>query len=249
MSAAEVRQARVDLAACYRLLAHFRMTDLIYTHVTARVPGDGHRVLINPYGQLFHEITASSLIEVDMERPLSEQSPQVNVAGFFIHGAVHEARPDVGCAIHIHTAATIAVSAYEDGLLPISQHALKFHNRIGYHDYNGVATDAKEQELLARDLGPHDAMLLRNHGALVVGATVAEAFINTHYLERACQAQVDACAMGGRLRKVTPEVADETGNWLATNAERRRKLSGGLYKLEWDALLRMLDAGDGSFRD
>lgn len=246
---AEERQTRLDLAACYRLLAHFRMTDLIYTHVSARIPGQDHRVLINPYGTLFHKITASSLVCVDLNQPLAEQSPLVNVAGFVIHGAVHEARANAGCVIHVHTTATIAVSAQEGGLLPISQHALKFYNRLGYHDYFGVAVDDVEKARLAADLGQFDAMLLRNHGALAVGATIPEAFITQHYLERACQAQIAAQSGGAKLRHVDAVVAEETGEWLEKNAERRRKLSGALYKLEWDALLQMLDEMDPSYRD
>jgi ribulose-5-phosphate 4-epimerase/fuculose-1-phosphate aldolase len=242
-------QARLDLAACYRLIAHFRMTDLIYTHVSAAIPGEGHALLINPFGLMFHEITASSLVRVDLRgNPVRQSDPEINIAGFFIHSAVHEARPDIGCVIHTHTTAGIGVSAQAGGLLPISQHALRFHNRLAYHDYLGVANDDAERKRLAADLGDKDTMILRNHGILACGATIAEAFIGMNYLERACQAQIAAQSGGQPLLLVAAEVAEQTASQFE-QVKARRKTEGGLaFTREWAALVRLLDATDNSYR-
>src|SRR5579864_7453907 len=160
-------QIRCDLAALYRLVAHHRWTDLVYTHLSARLPGPEHHFLINPYGVLFHEIRASELVKVDLEGNIVEHdgntSRSVNAAGFTIHSAIHAARPDLMCVVHTHTAAGIAVSAQKHGLLPISQQALRFYGNLGYHDYEGIAFDLTERDRLARDLGPHKSMILRNH--------------------------------------------------------------------------------------
>lgn len=247
MCAAE-SQARLDLAACYRLLAHYRMTDLIYTHVSARVPGEDEIILINPFGLMFHEITPDSLVRVDLRgNPLGTGDPEINRAGFFIHSAVHEARPDLGCVIHTHTTAGVAVSAQDCGLLPISQHAVRFHGRLAYHDYLGVADDDAERRRLATDLGSHDSMILRNHGLLACGATVAEAFICMHYLERACQAQVAAQA-GGRLRTLSHAVAEQTAQQFELARDRRKAVAGRAFTREWAALLRLLDHVDAGWR-
>lgn len=207
-------EARCDLAALYRLLAHFGMTDIIYTHLTARVPGTHEHFLINHYGVLFHEMRASDLVKVDCDGRIVEEraraSLRVNAAGFTIHSAIHMARPDLACVIHTHTADGIAVSAQEQGLLPISQHALKFHGRIAYHGYEGIAHNLEERDRLARDLGPHEAMILRNHGLLVGGRTIPQAFHNIYYLERACQSQIRAMAGGVPLHVPPPEVRDHT---------------------------------------
>ena len=204
---------RCDLAALYRLIAHHRWTDLIYTHISARLPGPEHHFLINRYGVLFHEMRASDLVKIDTDGTVLEadaETGRVNAAGFTIHSAVHMAREDVACVVHTHTAAGIAVSAQRDGLLPISQHALRFQGRLAYHGYEGIALDLDERERLVRDLGPHPAMILRNHGLLVAGRTIPEAFSLIYYLERACQAQVAAQSGGAALVFPPEEVRERT---------------------------------------
>jgi ribulose-5-phosphate 4-epimerase/fuculose-1-phosphate aldolase len=234
-------RTRVDLAACYRLLAYHRWTDQIYTHVSARVPGS-HDFLINAFGTLFDEVTASSLVRIDIEGNVLEDPTglSVNRAGFVIHGAVHAARPEVACVIHTHTAAGIAVAAQEDGLLPISQHAMRYHGRMAYHDYEGVALDAAEQERLVADLGPRWVMILRNHGLLACGRTVREAFEHIYYLERACQAQVAALAGGLKLRIPPPEVIEKTAR-IFERPDRPPETR------DWPALLRLVRRLDPSF--
>ncbi|WP_038207190.1 class II aldolase/adducin family protein [Xenophilus azovorans] len=243
-------QARQDLAACYRLIAHYRMTDIIYTHVSARIPGEHEAILINPYGMMFHEIRASDLVRVDLfGNPVQESDAPINRAGFFIHSAVHEARPDLACVIHTHTTAGIAVAAQQAGLLMISQHAARFHRRVSYHDYLGIADDDAERKRLARDLGDNVVMLLRNHGILACGRSIPEAFIDMHYLERACQAQVAAMAGGAPLHILSDEVAAQTARGFDRARERRKTADGRTYTLEWAALTRMLDQADTSWRD
>jgi len=241
---AEEWDARVNLAAAYRLAAHFRMTDMIYTHISARVPGPEHHFLINAFGQLWDEIGASTLVKVTLAGDIVEDPTGYgfNRAGYVIHGAVHGARPDVACVMHTHTQAGIAVSAQEQGLLPISQHAMRFTNSIAYHDYEGLALDLDEQARLVRDLGNHKAMILRNHGLLVCGASIPEAFDLMYYLERACQTQVSAMAGGAKLRIPAPEVAQKT-------AAQFRALPYKPKRPEWKALLRMLDKMDPSYKD
>jgi ribulose-5-phosphate 4-epimerase/fuculose-1-phosphate aldolase len=234
---------RVDLAACYRLAAHFAMTDLIYTHISARVPGPEHHFLINAFGLMWDEITASALVKVTLDGDVVEDlsGGGINRAGYVIHSAVHRARPDVACVMHTHTQAGVAVSAQDEGLLPISQHAMRFWNAIGYHDYEGLALETDEQARLVRDLGRHKAMILRNHGLLVCGESIAQAFDLMYYLERACRIQVTAMAGGARLRRPSAEVAEKTA----------RQFSGLPYKAkktEWKALLRMLDKTDPSYK-
>ena len=233
--------ARCDLAALYRLLAHFGMTDIIYTHLTARVPGTHEHFLINHYGVLFHEMRASDLVKVDCDGRIVEEgaraSLRVNAAGFTIHSAIHMARPDLACVIHTHTADGIAVSAQEQGLLPISQHALKFHGRIAYHGYEGIAHNLEERDRLARDLGPHEAMILRNHGLLVGGRTIPQAFHNIYYLERACQSQIRAMAGGVPLHIPPPEVCEHTvGQFDRLPAEH--------FAFFWRSCLRLLETDD-----
>jgi ribulose-5-phosphate 4-epimerase/fuculose-1-phosphate aldolase len=236
-------QVRVDLAACYRLAALFGWTDLVYTHISARVPGAGEQFLINRFGLAFDEITASNLVKIDLDGNLVDGSEApVHKAGFVIHSAVHAARPDAGCVMHTHSTAGIAISAIEDGLLPVSQHANLFYERIGYHDHEGLALDMDERSRLARDLGPHPALILRNHGLLVVGTTVPEAFSIMHHLEKACQAQIAAMATGAKLA-TPPEIV------------RRKTASQGFGsegapfgEVEWPAMLRRLDRLDPDFR-
>ncbi|SOE95882.1 Ribulose-5-phosphate 4-epimerase/Fuculose-1-phosphate aldolase [Burkholderia sp. D7] len=212
-SDAEMKTRR-ELSALYRLVAHFRMTDLIDTHISARVPGTHNHFLINRYGVMFHQITPDDLVKIDIDGHAldagDEHSQRINAAGFTIHSAIHSARHDLACVIHTHTADGIAVACQQDGLLPITQHALRYYNRIGYHAYEGIALDLDERERLIRNLGQHDAMILRNHGLLAAGRTIAHAFVNIHFLERACQAQVKAMAGGGRLTFPSPEVCERT---------------------------------------
>jgi ribulose-5-phosphate 4-epimerase/fuculose-1-phosphate aldolase len=236
-------EVRVNLAACYRLVAHHGMTDLIYTHISARVPGPEEHFLLNPYGQLFSEITASSLVKLDLEgNVLDETEYEINQAGFTIHSAIHGARPDVACVLHTHTNAGMAVSAQRDGLLPLTQHSMRFHNRLAYHDYEGIALDLDERTRLVRDLGERRSMVLRNHGLLVAGRTVPEAFNLMYYLERACQAQIAAQAGGNApLNLVSAKVAEH-----AAQQFERSNLPAG--SREWPALLRFLDGIDPSYR-
>ena len=194
-------QMRLDLAACYRLVDAYGMSDLIYNHITARVPGTDH-LLINLYGLLYKEITASSLVKIDVEgRIIAKPDTDygINVSGYVIHGAIHKARADVACVLHTHTRAGMAVSAMKCGLLPMSQTSIRFVGHIGYHDYEGPAIDLDERERLVHDLGPHDAMIMRNHGLLTCGATVQQAFNTMYQLEMSCRAQVEAMAAGAGL--------------------------------------------------
>ena len=241
-SAAE-RRIRIDLAACYRMVAYYRMTDLIYTHISARVPGRSPRFLINPYGLMFEEITASNLVTVTLDGAVVDDPSGlgINPAGFVIHSAIHRARHDVACVIHTHTAAGLAVAAQKRGLLPLTQHAMRFTDRIAYHDYEGVALDLPEQRRLVRDLGQRNVMILRNHGLLACGATVAEAFDLIYYLERACQAQIGAMAGGAALSIPAPAVARKVARQFARPG---RAAPGNA----WTALLRLLDRSDPSYK-
>lgn len=234
---------RVDLAACYRLIAMFGWDDLVFTHISARVPGDDHRFLINPYGMLFEEITASSLVLVDSHGAKLGDSPHmVNPAGFVIHSAVHAARPDVTCVLHVHTVAGIAVASQRDGLLPLSQQATIALASLGYHDYEGVALRDEEKPRLQADLGGHAALILRNHGLLTVGASMADAFLFMFNLQRACEIQIAAQSSNAPLIEVDPRiVAGVKANVVAVT----RGLGGALA---WPALLRKLDRIDPSYR-
>ncbi len=236
------RDLRIELAAAYRLIALFEMDDTIYTHLTARLPGEDHHFLINPYGMGFDEITASSLVKIDTEgRKLDASAWPVNPPGFVIHSAVHMARKDVCSVMHTHTRAGMAVAATQRGLLPISQFALEFHDRLGYHDYEGIATDLAERARLVRDLGNHNAMILRNHGLLTVGRTVAEAFYLLYYLEQSCRVQVAAQSTGDSLRLVGPNLAEHTAQQCEMGAGKGERL--------WQAMLRKLDRIDPSYKD
>jgi len=237
-------QLRVDLAACYRIIAMHGWDDLVFTHISARVPGrDGH-FLINPYGFLFEEITASSLVKVDLAGNKADPSPHmVNTAGFVIHSAVHEARPDVGCVLHTHTRAGVAVSVQAGGLRPLSQTSLFPYVTLGYHDYEGVALRAEEKPRLVADLGGNNALILRNHGLLTTGPTIADAFLMMYVLETACQIQVLAQSCGDDLI----EVPDPIIAGIQAQAEEVTRGLGGA--LVWPALLRKLDRKDPSFRD
>jgi ribulose-5-phosphate 4-epimerase/fuculose-1-phosphate aldolase len=239
---AEWRQ-RLELAACYRLLAHYRMTDLIYTHATVRAPGEPGRFLINPYGYRWEEITASSLVKIDVDgRKVDASLHRVNPAGFTIHSAVHMARHDAVCVIHTHTKAGMAVSAMKEGLLPISQIALQYYGRVGIH-YEGIALDLDERQRIVRDLGSCCGLILRNHGLLTVGRSVAEAFSLMFYLNLACEVQVAALSMGAELSMPPKDVCEKVGRQYDQMA-----FGDGDLELEWAAHLRMLDALDSSYR-
>ena len=242
MSPAE-RDTRVQLAACYRLVSHFGMSDLIYNHITARIPGPEGHLLINPYGMMYDEITASSLIRIGLDGNVLDNPGEygINAAGYVIHSAVHGARHDVQCVIHTHTRAGVAVSAQRRGLLPISQHALRFYNRIAYHDFEGLALDLDEQQRLIADLGSHKVMLLRNHGILAGGASVREAFEMLYYLEMACKIQIDILSGGQEPIYPSPEVCERT----ASQWDRSEEVLQGR---DWPAIMRLLDRKDSSFR-
>jgi ribulose-5-phosphate 4-epimerase/fuculose-1-phosphate aldolase len=232
-------ETRVDLAACYRLMDCYGMTDLIYNHITARIPGTDDHLLINLYGLLYKEITASSLVKIDVEgnvltKPDTDYS--INKSGYVIHGAIHKARPDVQCIIHTHTRAGMAVAAMKCGLLPMSQTSIRFEGHIGYHDYEGPAVDLAERERLVEDLGPHDAMILRNHGLLTCGATIQQAFNTMYQLEMSCRGQVDAMAARTELTMPGENVLAHTAHLYQPGTRRPYGV------LEWPAMLRLLDA-------
>lgn len=231
------QQTRHDLAALYRLLAHFRMTDIVDTHISARVPGSRDHFLINRYGVLFHEMTPEDLIKIDLDgRPVEAgtDEQQVNQAGFTIHSALHAARHDLACVVHTHTADGIAVSCQKEGLLPISQHALRFYERLGYHDYEGIALDLDERARLVASLGPHRAMILRNHGLLAAGRTLPEAFVTIYFLERACQTQIKAMSGGATLSYPSRAVCERTAEQFA------RPASLQYAQRSWQAALRLI---------
>jgi ribulose-5-phosphate 4-epimerase/fuculose-1-phosphate aldolase len=233
---AEEWQVRTELAAAYRLVAHFGWDDLIFTHISARVPGHDDQFLINPYGMLFEEITASSLVKVDHHgEPLMETAYDVNPAGFVIHSAIHEARPEVQCVLHTHTPHGVAVSAQEEGLLPISQQSIFPLARLAYHDYEGVALHDEEKPRLVADLGRSNQLILRNHGLLTCGRSVADAFMAMYTLERACQIQILAQAGGARLARIPEAIIADAKN------QSRQVTKGKGSGLAWPSLLRKLD--------
>lgn len=233
------QQVRNDLARLYRLIAHFRMTDVIDTHISARIPGTQHHFLINSYGKLFHEIGPADLVKIDLDgnivEPEKEGHLRVNKAGFVIHSAIHMARPEIACVIHTHTADGMAVACQADGLLPISQHALKFHGRLSYHEYEGIAVDLGERERLVADLGSNEAMILRNHGLLAAGASIAAAFTNIYFLERACQVQIKAQSGGKALHMPSAEVIAHTASQFDPQASEWHS------QLFWESACRLVD--------
>ena len=245
MTEAEWSQ-RVNLAAAYRLVAMFGWDDLVDTHISARVPGPEHHFLINPYGLLFEEITASSMIKVDLYgNQLSESQYSINPAGFTIHSAIHEVREDAGCVIHLHTLDGVAVSSCADGLLPLNQIAQYVTHDLAYHDYEGVALDHDERPRLQRDLGTKNHMLLRNHGTLTVGRSVASAFERMYHLERACSIQVRTRTLGATAYPVRDEVVDKNAK-LFDNQDRVELRSN---QLVWPPLLRRLDRVNPGYRN
>ena len=231
-------QTRVELAACYRLIDEYGMTDLIYNHITAKIPGTEH-FLINLYGLLYKEITASSLVKIDLDGNILSKPPTdygINKSGYVIHGAIHEARTDVNCVIHTHTRAGMAVSAMDCGLLPLTQTSIRFVNHIAYQDYEGPAIDLDERKRLVADLGPHSAMIFRNHGLLTCGPSIAEAFNTMYQLELSCRAQVDAMAGGAKLVIPDESVLAKTAHLYQPGTRRPYGV------LEWHAMIRLLEA-------
>ena len=249
VSAAEW-QTRVDLAACYRLVAHFGWTDLIYNHISARVPDEPEHFLINSYGLMYEEISASNLVKIDLDGRLLDDPIGwgINQAGFVVHSAVHAARHDAFCVIHTHTPAGVAVSAQTQGLLPLNQQAMWFYDRMGYHDYEGIALETPERERLVRNLGAHNALVLRNHGVLTLGATIPAAFQLMYFLENACRAQVLATAGGASIMLPLHDVCERAAQQFHRPGREANTRS-------WSALLRMLDrqcaqqAGASSYRE
>lgn len=237
-------QVRVDLAAAYRLVAHYGWDDLIFTHLSARVPGPEHHFLINPYGMMFDEITASSLVKINLNGEIVMPSPYfINPAGFTIHSAVHAARADALCVIHLHTDYGIAVSVQPDGLLPISQQAVFALTSLAYHDYEGLALNEDEKPRLVADLGSKNNLILRNHGLLTIGKTPAEAFLAMYMLERACRIQILAQAGGTKLIPVPEQILQNI------SAQVGAVMLGQGAQLAWPGLLRKLDRLDPSFRE
>ena len=243
VSAAEWER-RQDLAACYRLVAAQGWDDLVFTHISARVPGPGHHFLINPYGLMFEEITASSLVKIDLDgRKVMDSPHEVNPAGFTIHSAIHAAREDAVCIVHLHTLDGVALSAQACGVLPISQQASVVLNSLAYHDYEGIALEADEKPRLVRDLGDRDFLVLRNHGLLTVGASVATAFLNMYLLQATCTIQLRAQAAGTALVPVPQGVVERNGKAM------RAVTRGAGGAIAWPALLRRLDRRDPSWRE
>jgi ribulose-5-phosphate 4-epimerase/fuculose-1-phosphate aldolase len=237
-------QIRVDLAACYRLIAVYGWDDLVFTHISARVPGADEHFLINAYGLLFEEMTASSLVKVDLSGAKVLDTPHmINPAGFTIHSAIHQARHDVGCVLHTHTKAGVAVSAQAGGLLPLSQVSLFPLASIAYHDYEGLALNDAEKPRLVADLGSRSSMILRNHGLLTATATIPDAFLSMYILETACQTQLLAQSAGVPLTMIGQEILAG----IKAQAEAVTKGLGG--GLAWPGLLRKLDRRDSSFRN
>jgi ribulose-5-phosphate 4-epimerase/fuculose-1-phosphate aldolase len=243
---AEEWQTRVDLAACYRLTAMYGMTEMIANHISCRVPGSHDQFLINPYGMLYEEIDASCLIKVDLEgNTLFNASDYgVNAAGFVIHSAIHMARPEMDCVAHTHTPAGMAVSAMECGLLPLAQTSMRFLH-VAYHDFEGIADDIGERERLVADLGDHEAMVLRNHGLLVVGRNVPSTFNLLYRMERACEVQVMALSCNTKLIRPPQDVLEATFDKMKPRVD----LPNRNGELAWPALLRKLDRADPSYRN
>ena len=240
---AEEWKIRVDLAAAYRLIAHYGWDDLIFTHLSARVPGPEHHFLLNPYNLMFEEVTASSLVKVDLNGLPVEPTPFItNPAGFTIHSALHMAREDAHAVMHLHTPHGQALSAHSAGLLPLTQTAMLIRGELAYHDYEGVAVDLDERERIIADMGEKGAMLLRNHGTLTVGETVGEAFIKMYFLERACEAQILALSAGPGALNNPPQGAPEV-----TAQQGKTGLKLAAAALAWPALLRKAYRLDPSF--
>jgi ribulose-5-phosphate 4-epimerase/fuculose-1-phosphate aldolase len=243
-------ELRVQLAAAYRIIDHMGWSELIWTHTTVRVPGPEHHFLINPYGLRFDEVCASNLVKVDLHgNIIGDQAQEINPAGFVIHSAIHMARPDVQCIMHTHTVAGMAVAALQIGLLPISMYALGYYERVAYHDFEGPSLDREERQRLASNLGDKNVLILRTHGLLTCGQTVAQAFVRMFRLERACQVQLAAHATGSELvvppREVCEISAERSDDFLATDGG---KGYSRIANPEFDALMRLMDKKDRSYR-
>ncbi len=237
-------ETRCNLAALYRILDKLRLTDLIYTHLSARVPDEPDCFLMNQYGELFDEVTASSLVKMNLDgEVVGNTEGEFNEAGFTIHSACYLARENVGAVIHLHTKASIAVSSTESGLLPLSQHSLYVYPNLAYHDYEGPATDLDERESLGRNLGDVDNLLLRNHGLLSVGRTIPEAFRNAYYLEQSCAIQVATQSTGDKMIMIPDSVLEESGQQRAARFANNKP-----GEREWTALIRQLDRAGTDFR-
>jgi ribulose-5-phosphate 4-epimerase/fuculose-1-phosphate aldolase len=244
---AEEWQLRVDLAACYRLVAAYGWSDLVFTHISAKLPhsvaGDEHQFLINPYGLMFDEITASSLVKVDMQCNKLHDSPfPVNPAGFVIHSAIHEARPEAGCVLHTHTRAGVGVSAQKRGILPLSQQSTFVLSSLAYHDYEGVAIRDDEKTRLQADLGSANYLVLRNHGLLTVGRNIPEAFLAMYTFENTCRIQIDALAGGSEVVEVNPAILDGVAHAMKVQT------SGMGGQFVWPSLLRKLERLDPGYK-
>ena len=235
---------RCELAALYRIIDNLRMTDLVYTHLSARVPDEPNCFLINQWGELFDEVTASSLVKMDLDGNVIGEQGTFNSAGFTIHSACYMAREDVNCAVHLHTKASIAVASVRCGLLPLSQHSLYVVDDLAYHDYEGPAVDLDERENLGRDLADKNNLLLRNHGLLSVGRSIPEAFRNAYYLEQSCAIQVAAQSLGDELILLSDDIVENMGQ---TKRERFRT-ADDTGQLEWDALVRQLDRQGADYK-
>lgn len=238
---ATLPKERLHLAAAYRLVAHFGLDDSIFTHISARAPsGEAeHGFLINPFGLRFDEVTVSNLVTVDLDGKIirDELGIGINAAGFTIHSAVHAARPEVGCVLHTHTVAGVAVASIADGILPLNQWSMQFHNRVAFHDYEGIALDLGERERLVADLGDRNVMILRNHGLLTCGGTVGEAFALMFNLERACKAQVALMSSGAKLNRVSDDLAEHTASQYENLTKERS--NPDVPDPEWEAYLRL----------
>jgi ribulose-5-phosphate 4-epimerase/fuculose-1-phosphate aldolase len=239
------KQVRIELAAAYRLAQLNGWDEIIYNHISARVPGNEDHFLINPYGLSFDEVTASNLVKIDLDGNIIGNSDYpINGAGYTIHSAIHAARHDAGCVLHLHTHAGTAISMLEEGLLPLSQTAMLFYNNIAFHEYEGIALDLDERKRLIDDLGHKTTMILRNHGTLVTGRNVGEAFVRMYLLEKACRSQLDAMACNVKIHNASTQVADKTGKMFNAGMPRY-----GGADTAWAAMMRRLDRIDTSYKN
>jgi ribulose-5-phosphate 4-epimerase/fuculose-1-phosphate aldolase len=239
----EERKVRIELAACYRLAQRNGWDELIFNHISARVPGPDHHFLINPFGLAFEEVTASNLVKVDLDGHIvGEATYPINAAGFTIHSAVHAARPEVGCVIHLHTEAGMALAMLEGGLLPLSQTAMFFQTQLAFHDYEGIALNLEERARLVRDLGDKSVMILRNHGTLVAAATIGQAYVSMFLVEKAARAQLQALACGRKLVEASPQA-------IGVTAQFGKAAAAGGAEYAWQAMVRRLDRADQSYKN
>jgi ribulose-5-phosphate 4-epimerase/fuculose-1-phosphate aldolase len=235
-------QARVDLAAAYRLVAHYGWTHLINNHISLRVPGTQNQFLINPYGLLYEQVTASNLVKIDVDGNILDETPyQVNRAGFVIHSAIHMARKDLHAVLHTHTVAGQALSALDRGLIPLNQSAMRFYKRIGYHDFEGVANDLDERERIVRDLGEHKCLILKHHGLLTAGVNVGEAFNLMYYLEKSCETQMMVLASNQPYSLPSEASCEKSAQIFWGN--------GRVHDRDWPALMQLAESIDPSFRN